>query len=88
MAAAFAAASVTRPIPAAIAVSLFTSEHDFSMLHAFVFDKAGDTFEAVKAELDAIDGPVPVRRISIKMITKEISQPLQVIRCDVDMARS
>jgi hypothetical protein len=84
MAAAFAAASVTRSIPAAIAVSLFTSEHDFSI----VFDKAGDTFEAVKAELDAIDGPVPVRRISIKMTTKEISQPLQVIRCDVDMARS
>ena len=53
------------------AVSLFTSEHDFAVVHAFVFTKAGDNFESVKETLDATDGPVPVRRISIKMTAKE-----------------
>jgi hypothetical protein len=54
-----------------VAVSLFASEHDFAVVHAFVFTKGGDAFESVKEALDATDDPVPVRRISIKMPAKE-----------------
>lgn len=54
-----------------IAVSFFTSEHDFAVAHALVFTKGGDEFESVKVALDFTDGPAPVRRISIKVTPKE-----------------
>jgi hypothetical protein len=53
-----------------VAVSLYTSEHDFAVVHAFLF-KNGDSFESVKEAVDATDGPIPVRRISIKMTAEE-----------------
>jgi hypothetical protein len=53
-----------------VAASLYTGEHDFASITAFVYKNADD-FESVKAAIDATDGPLPVRRISIKLTAKE-----------------
>lgn len=52
-----------------IAASFYTSEHDFASISVFLFE--GKDFESVKAALDAVDGPVPVRRVDVKLTAKE-----------------
>jgi len=61
---------LVKPNEFLVAASLYTGEHDFASITAFVYKNADD-FESVKAAIDATDGPLPVRRINIKLTPKE-----------------
>jgi len=52
-----------------LAASFYTSERDFVRISAFLFD--GKDYESVKDALDAIEDPIPVRRVDVKLTAKE-----------------
>lgn len=52
-----------------IAASLYTGEGDFASINAIVFK--GQDGTAVKAAIDANDGPLQVRRVRIEITPKE-----------------
>ena len=55
-----------------LAVTLYVGEHSFDApyVKAFIFEK-GDNYESVKAALDSIKGPIPVRRVDVKLTMGE-----------------
>jgi hypothetical protein len=55
-----------------LAATLYVSEHDYAspFIRAFVFEN-GNEYESVVNALAAINGPIPVRQIEVKMTTEE-----------------
>jgi hypothetical protein len=55
-----------------LAATIYVGEHDFDSpyIKAFVFEK-GRNFESVKHEIDAMEGPIPVREVRVELTTRE-----------------
>jgi len=58
-----------------VAATLYVGEHGFDspFIRAFVFQN-GDDYKAVVDALAAINGPIPVRSVEVKLTTEEFLQ--------------
>jgi hypothetical protein len=55
-----------------LAATIYVGEHSFDepYIKAFIFEK-GNQYESVKAALEAMKGPIPVRRVDVKLTVQE-----------------
>ncbi len=55
-----------------LAVTLYVPEHDYArpFVRVFLYEKGKD-YESVKASIEATKGPIPVRKLELKLTTEE-----------------